>query len=212
LYRYVGGNPFRATDPLGLYLDGTDGCHREAIDAMIDQFRDLREQLRSPNTSDAEKRRLFDELFDLINQLRRFGLGHGDFPFGDRFNWRKEDYGLHAPFPDPWAHFQDLWQSQQQVADAIRRGDLDAFERAVHRGQDYWSHYREGYRAPEGHILAPHSPDDTTRLAPLLGWLQAADWTRDQVQAWNSAWGAKGTVFAPGFGSVPAADGPGAMP
>lgn len=99
----------------------------------------------------------------------------------------KDSRPLYRPgTPIPWAkpHFQSLEESEKQVADAISPCDREAFELAVHRGQDYWPHYEPGYRPPFGHTCAGHEPDDTSKH--LGGWFWANEWTKKKVKEWNA--------------------------
>ena len=79
--------------------------------------------------------------------------------------------------------------SEKDVMEAIEAGDNVEFARAMHRGQDYFSHYSKGYRWKPfrtwkslgfGHIFAGTKPDED-----LVPWEKAENWTRKWVGKWN---------------------------
>jgi RHS repeat-associated protein len=84
--------------------------------------------------------------------------GHGDFANLEEcpFDFEKEDDDpLSSPVLSPANHFQPLDPGEDgstndatrpQIESAIKNCDADAFQRAMHRGQDYFSHFRKGYR------------------------------------------------------------------
>jgi len=113
-------------------------------------------------------------------------LGHSDFYGGDRFDYTKEDYGETSPWRQPQNHFQSLRESVQQARAAIARCKKENFERAMHRVQDFYSHYKKGYRwAPKerkwGHVFAGSKPD-----ADRHAWREANQATYLLVKEWDA--------------------------
>ena len=127
--------------------------------------------------------------------------GHGDFPGSDLFNYNLEDTGPTKPVPfigDPERHFRDLPISNRDVAAAVNSCDKEGFERAAHRGQDFFSHYSKGYRWRPfrwrkslgiGHIfpLININLPDQDRGA----WKKASEWTMQRLNEWNNNCGCK---------------------
>ena len=114
--------------------------------------------------------------------------GHGDFYGHDRFDFNLEDNDA-ATSPWPWGnpagHFQPLAQSEDEVRRAIEECDREGFERAMHRSQDYFSHYSKGYRwDPDngqwGHMWAGTTPDEDS-----LAWFDAETWTAPLVKEYE---------------------------
>ncbi len=118
-------------------------------------------------------------------------LGHADFSGSDRFNYNLEDTTFEtSPFWAPERHFRDLSISERDVSAAIAVCNKESFERSMHRGQDYFSHYAKGYRwAPFrilknlgfGHIFDFNAPDEDVRA-----WQLAQQWTnKGWLKQWN---------------------------
>ncbi|PIV29754.1 MAG: hypothetical protein COS35_10455 [Zetaproteobacteria bacterium CG02_land_8_20_14_3_00_50_9] len=130
---------------------------------------------------------LFD---DGRNNLGVFNpLGHSDFYGGDRFDYVKEDYGLTSPFTlNPFIlqlHFRNVDDVEKDLAYAVKYCSKDYFERLMHQGQDYFSHYRNGYRwYTAGHLFAGHTPDRGFK-AQLIDWFDAQRWTMGWVEQWD---------------------------
>ena len=118
--------------------------------------------------------------------------GHTDFPGHNDHDYKAEDYGDTGPFVDPERHFRDLPQSEADVRAAIAACNKGAFDRAMHRGQDYFSHYRKGYRYDPkygfgnlpcggmGHACAGTRPDEDYRA-----FQRAQAWTRTWLRRWQ---------------------------
>lgn len=137
--------------------------------------------------------------FGLFNDGRRatgkasVPLGHSDFTGGQYFNFTREDYGKTSPYRRPERHFRPLDVSEMHVFVAIQLCDKEAYERAMHRGQDYFSHYGKGNRwAPGnpnlrcygyGHACVSDADDDP------VAWQHAETWTRKWVNDWNKKCG-----------------------
>ena len=139
-------------------------------------------------------------MFDVLGLFRDGGggpgtdnSGHADFANVTLcpFDYTLEDRGGTAPYPpggDPERHFRDLPVSAEDVRVAIERCDADAFQRAMHRGQDYFVHFRKGYRWDPwnsslpcwgfGHFCEPEADFDAA------AWEDAEAWTRTQLEAW----------------------------
>lgn len=125
--------------------------------------------------------------------------GHSDFSGGNYFNYNLEDTDPRTkPITgDSERHFRDLPISERDVANAINSCDEDAFQRAMHRGQDYFSHYRKGFRWQPGRwtkglglghlfpIIGP-SPDNDREA-----WKAAEKWTQYHLNKWNEKCGCK---------------------
>jgi hypothetical protein len=115
--------------------------------------------------------------------------GHSDFSGSDIFDYTAEDKGRTGPFRQPERHFRPLDVSEKDVAAAIEAGDKKAFQGAMHRGQDYFSHYSKGYRWKPfrhlknlgfGHMFAGTKPDED-----MQAWNQAEEWTKKWLKKWK---------------------------
>jgi hypothetical protein len=135
--------------------------------------------------------------------------GHGQFstPNGipsskdPDFDYTAEDHGKNHPYPEnkdqltngeynPAAHFQDMDRSEGQVKGAIEKCDREAFSRAMHRLQDYYSHYKKGYRWRPGDTSLPswgygHALDGTEPDMDNKAWAEAEKKTREWDDKWN---------------------------
>jgi hypothetical protein len=109
--------------------------------------------------------------------------GHNDFPGSDIFDYSLEDEDIiTGPFVQPQRHFLDLNVSDQDIQRAIEQCDWEQFSRAMHRGQDYFAHFKQGFRWDRssflfwkwkvGHLLAGAKPDNN-----IEAWMAAQDWT-----------------------------------
>jgi len=114
--------------------------------------------------------------------------GHSDFSGHNCFDYTKEDHDPKTkPYPggNPAGHFQDKGTSMQQVNAAIKNCDEAAFQSAMHRLQDFWSHYNKGYRWDPplhlGHLWAGTKPDEDN-----AAWAEAEKATAEQLKEWNS--------------------------
>ena len=115
--------------------------------------------------------------------------GHADFFGSDIFDYTLEDKDpLTSPFRDPERHFRPLSVSEKDVKAAIESGNKDMFQRAMHRGQDYFSHYSKGYRWKPfrclknlgfGHLFAGKKPDQD-----ISAWNKAEEWTKKWLSEW----------------------------
>ena len=116
-------------------------------------------------------------------------LGHSDFPGGDRFDYTLEDYGWSSPYnPLQFGrHFRYLDDSEWDVSQAIADCNREAFARAMHRGQDFFSHFGRGYRwYTAGHLFAGHEPDNPTTSEGAARWRMAAFWTQQWLDRWDA--------------------------
>jgi hypothetical protein len=118
--------------------------------------------------------------------------GHADFSGYDPelFDYNLEDTDkTTSPFRRPERHFRSLETSEKQVMEAIEAGDNVEFARAMHRGQDYFSHYSKGYRwKPLRHwknLGFGHMFDGTKPDQDINAWNQAEKWTKKWVGKWN---------------------------
>ena len=116
-------------------------------------------------------------------------LGHRDFSGCDYFDYTLEDKGASGPWKKPEKHFQDLPVSEDEVAKAIASCNKEAFERAMHRGQDYFSHYKKGYRYKPGNRNVPCFGYGHTCIGSLpdqddVAWAEAESWTKKWLKKW----------------------------
>jgi hypothetical protein len=109
--------------------------------------------------------------------------GHADFVNFTicRFNYTKEDKFPTWPYPiigQPGRHFRDLPDSEGDLQRAVESCSKKAFERAMHRAQDYFVHFAKGYRWDPGNSSLPCN-----------GWGHACDGTKPDhdAAAWNDA-------------------------
>jgi len=131
--------------------------------------------------------------------------GHSDFGYltGD-FDYTALDHNI---WTHPWNlitgtshHFRPLegaFGSELQVGLAIRSGNVEYFQAAMHMGQDYFSHYGAGY-TPLTHALAPeggHAPDnpyyrpeDVSNRITSAAYRNANRWTREREEIWYLFW------------------------
>ena len=103
------------------------------------------------------------DLFGLWGDGRKYGpdrnpngcLGHSDFCRSDEFDYTLEDHSITHPFNPFFTgnHFQDSDESLSQIKTAVDTCNKEKFERAMHRMQDFWSHYNKGYRYNPGSAL-----------------------------------------------------------
>ena len=116
-------------------------------------------------------------------------LGHSDFTGSNCF-----DYNLEDKDARPERHFRDLSESERDATIAIESCNKDAFQRAMHRGQDYFTHRGKDYH------WAPKPPWKWDRKIPCFGfghscvgefpdmdneaWAKAEKWTRQWVMEW----------------------------
>ena len=115
-------------------------------------------------------------------------LGHSDFYGSGRFDYLKEDYGITSPFNpfSTWRHFRDLKDVEADLCKAIQNQDKDRFERLMHQGQDYFSHYSKGFRSyPKGNQgwghAGPKRPDRDSKA-----WESANTWSKPWINAWDN--------------------------
>jgi RHS repeat-associated protein len=130
-------------------------------------------------------------LFDPGGENAEF-LGHGDFTGSDCFDYNLEDRGKTAPKligGHPAGHYQPLAQSEEQVRNAIASCNKEAFERAMHRGQDYFTHYAKDYRWDPGNRRVPcfgfgHACSGSSPDQDDAAWAKAESWTKGWVKEW----------------------------
>ena len=107
--------------------------------------------------------------------------GHSDFPGADVFDYTAEDYGSTNPYLKPWNHFKDLFDVENDLSMALTRCDKGSFQSYMHQGQDYFTHYRKGFRwYLGGHILMGTVPDKD-----ISAWIMAKNWTQQWFDKWN---------------------------
>ena len=176
-YIYCSQNPWGKWDPEGLFGDG------ETYDEYKDRLKEAEKNAKDKPTLFAVARLLG------IKETGRI-KGHSNFSGSDKFDFTKEDRDMWTSPFNPFStdrHFRALEQTEKEIAEAINSLNKDAFERAMHRGQDYFSHYAKGYRwDPQngkfGHLQDGDAPDKDKRA-----WSKAEEWTKKWLDKWNEA-------------------------
>jgi len=170
LYRFAKNAGVAKIDALGLWGNG-----KQYYALQLDQL------LQSEGPLDLKR------LFELEDAWLKEPRGHSDFVGYPEFDWVAED---EDPWTSPWnpfggtkRHFMSVPELIGQVKAAIkccRKGD---FERAIHRGQDVYSHYDAGWRWwTAGHVFGGHEPDDSR--IHRTAWEQANFWTAARLNEW----------------------------
>lgn len=108
--------------------------------------------------------------------------GHADFYGAGIFIYNREDEGLTNPYYpiSTWRHFRDLESVENDLLNALSLCNNNLFERYMHQGQDYFSHYAQGYRWWTGHPSGGRSPDNDDSA-----WQDAQIWTYNWVDSWK---------------------------
>jgi hypothetical protein len=124
-------------------------------------------------------------------------LGHSDFAGNDRFNWNSEDNSWWSSPMNPfstWRHFRNLSDVLPELEVAIESCNEGKFERLMHQAQDFYSHYRAGYREygtgkhpATGHLLHGNRPDKN-----LEAWIDANHFTKKMLKKWDAKCSCKG--------------------
>jgi RHS repeat-associated protein len=132
------------------------------------------------------------------NGVKR-GFGHSDFynP-GGYFDFVKEDYGWTSPLLPFWGtpyHFQTLGEAEAELQKALDNHDKNAFERALHDMQDYYSHRKQGWKSFNPEVLENGAAIGEITGFPVTGAALGA------AGAWGHAW-ASARAKA-GFGKTP---------
>ncbi len=139
-----------------------------------------------------------------VDELGLFGAGgpsatfrgHVDFTGSELFDYNLEDVDPKtSPTEAPERHFRDLGASDSDVAAAIVKCCIESFSRAMHRGQDFFSHYDKGYRWKPGdatlkcrgygHICNSKADEDP------VAWYFAERWSEGNVKKWKCACGGR---------------------
>ena len=137
-------------------------------------------------------------------------LGHSDFPGQGMFDYTKEDNDPStSPFnpASTWRHFRDLPEVEDELLDAVKECDKGKYESRAHQMQDYFSHYKQGFRSPSFLFsLMKWRPDIGIPLWFLSGhaWLNLIPWgktpdnpedyredyeaAKERTQAWLDLW------------------------
>ncbi len=118
--------------------------------------------------------------------------GHRDFSGSNIFDYYLEDTDpVTGPtiFGNPERHFRDLSLSEAHVSAAIANCSSNDFQRAMHRGQDYFVHFAKGYRWMPfrywknlgfGHFFDGFSTDNDD-----AAWRRAEEWTKIWLNRWH---------------------------
>lgn len=110
-----------------------------------------------------------------------------------RFDYTREDHQLgRMPYPiigNPKGHFQPLEESERQLDQALEKCDKKGFESAMHRMQDYYTHWKKGYRRDPGNPNWPcngwgHACADPDPDRDAGAWAEAERKTDEWVQKW----------------------------
>ena len=165
LYVYCGNSPVNESDPSGLWGDG-----EHTYGSWM------------PDTSKIKS-----------------DFGHSDFynP-GGYFNFTLEDTGWTAPWVPYWGtplHFQTLAEAELLLQKALQNHDKDAFQRAMHDMQDYYSHRKQGWRSFNPEVLENGALIGEATGFPITGAALGA------AGAWGHTW-ASARAKA-GFGKTP---------
>ena len=88
--------------------------------------------------------------------------GHSDMGQLPGMDYAKEDFDENGPFKKPGLHFMNLVEVEPMLLEAVKSCNKDSFESNMHRMQDFFSHYSQGYRWPEtfGHFFQSSYPDN----------------------------------------------------
>jgi hypothetical protein len=137
-------------------------------------------------------------------------LGHGDFDgsINNRgpFNYNRQDTDPNTePFTHPSSHFRDQTDVEGDLPAAVSACSVDAFQRLMHQGQDYFVHFKKGFRWWSGGHVRPgiipwfnYSPMPYVNIPiPQIepghrfdddpaAWNDANDWTKSWLENWAS--------------------------
>jgi len=118
-------------------------------------------------------------------------FGHSDFYNPDGlFDFNTEDTGWTRP-ENPfrtWLHFQTFGETQILLRKALDNHDKDAFERAMHDMQDYFSHRKQGWEAWNEDI-ALMGAEVGARVGSLIGpWSTLAGAGIGASAGWGHTW------------------------
>ncbi len=170
LYEFVGNSAIDEYDSLGLF---GDGYKMVCVEWKKVRVRSVRGRPR--------KRKVCKKW---IKQNLPW-KGHSQFTNNGTecpFDYTKEDYGWSSPYIMPWRHFQDKPESESKVNAAISACNADAFERAMHQLQDYFTHRGKGYEWHKGgHIFDGTKPDEDNEA-----WDKAEEETKKKIEEWNA--------------------------
>ena len=135
---------------------------------------------------------------NMIDTLGLFGdgynaggnsAGHSDFTGSNRFNFIKEDHGWSSPFNpfSTWRHFRNLSEIEGELGQAVWNREKDTFERLMHQGQDYFSHYNKGFRwYPQWEHGWGHADAGTMPDKDVDAWSKADQWTKNWIDIWDN--------------------------
>ena len=173
LYEFVGNSAIDEYDSLGLF---GDGYKMVCVEWKKVRVRSVRGRGRPRKRKVCKK---------WIKQNLPW-KGHSQFTNNGTecpFDYTKEDYGWSSPYIMPRRHFQDKPESESKVDAAISACNADAFERAMHQLQDYFTHYGKDYRWYKGgHIFDGTKPDEDNNA-----WDKADEETKEWIKKWNAA-------------------------
>ena len=123
--------------------------------------------------------------------------GHKDFTNnGTRcpFDYTKEDKDWKSRPETPWGiwrHFRSLEDVEKSLNELLvkmgneKKCDPDKFERLMHQLQDYYAHYKPGWRWwTLGHLFGGHEPD-LGKTAQEKRWPEAERATKKWIKKWN---------------------------
>ena len=128
--------------------------------------------------------------------------GHSDFAGQGTFDYTAEDEGWTHPWLpfSTWRHFRDLPEIENELLDAVKECDKEKYESRAHQMQDYFSHYKQGFRSPfflfslsiplwflSGHVWlnlipwgkTPDNPED---------YREDYEAAKERTQAWLDLW------------------------
>ncbi|MFP4224296.1 MAG: RHS repeat domain-containing protein, partial [Phycisphaeraceae bacterium] len=196
VYQYLLSSPVDLLDRFGLWGHGKRYYRNKIRDLIRNAPID---RTQSPIIQNAQYQEFQRKLRNLQQELENHTSGHSDFPGGDVFDYTKEDLDPATrpwPLPNPGVgrHFRPLGPVQQDLNQAIAECNKDRFERLMHQGQDYFSHYGRGYTdgfnmggggLNNGHIgFGDVDPDNADKWPQFYDG--ARKWTQKNLDRWHA--------------------------
>lgn len=177
LYGFVGNDPVSGIDALGLFGSG----QTKAGGDWIWVYRSVGDPHPKTHTRRTERVRVY------VPQ------GHSDFPEYAEFDYVKQDTGWTCPLWNPASHFQPMEDTENELKRIYTTCNKNRFERAMHKGQDFFSHYENFYRWDPFNFKEKdwgfgHGPDSVIGINPdadVEAWARANDWTALQLIEWH---------------------------
>ncbi len=161
LYRYVWNDPVNWFDNRGLFGDGQKQWRKDIDDWVERRINCIGEActMHDPPPSELPK-------------------GHSDFTGSDMFDYTLEDKSYETKPENPsstWRHFRKLSDVERDLQSDLDECNKDNFQRHMHQGQDYFVHYKKGWRKAH-----PPGVDNDPGA-----WKEAEEWTNRWVPKWK---------------------------